>query len=40
MTKINLTNPEKDPVHGDEILEIQGNLKIYYTHAELSLIHI
>ena len=34
MTKINLTNPDKDPVHGDEILETQGNLKIYYTHAE------
>jgi len=34
MTKINLTNPDKDPVDGDEILETQGNLKIYYTHAE------
>ena len=30
----NLTNPDKDPVDGDEILETQGNLKIYYTHAE------
>ena len=30
----NLTNPGKDPVHGDEILETKGNLKIYYTHAE------
>ena len=34
MPKINLTNLDKDPVHGDEILETQGNLKIYYTHAE------
>jgi len=34
MAKINLTNPDKEPVHGDEILETQGNLKIYYTHAE------
>ena len=34
MPKINLTNPDKDPVDGDEILETQGNLKIYYTHAE------
>ena len=34
MAKINLTNPDKDPVDGDEILETQGNLKIYYTHAE------
>ena len=31
MSISNLTNPDKDPVEGDEILETQGNLKIYYT---------
>ena len=29
----NLTNPDKDPVDGDQILKVQGGLKIYYTYA-------
>ena len=29
----NLTNPGKDPVHGDKLMIRQGGLKIYYHYA-------
>ena len=33
MNIINLTNPDKDPVDGDEILKTQGSLEIRYTYS-------
>ena len=33
MNIINLTNPDKEPVDGDEILKIQGGLEIRYTYS-------
>ncbi len=33
----NLTNSNKDPVEGDEMLKMQGNLEIRYTHSAVEL---
>jgi len=33
----NLTNPDKDPVEGDEMLKKDGNLEIRYTHSAAEL---
>ena len=30
----NLTNPGQPPQEGDQMMELQGNLKIYWTHGE------
>ena len=37
MKIVNLTNPDKDPVEGDEILKMQGSLELRYTHSAVEL---
>lgn len=33
----NLTNPNEDPIEGDEILKTEGNLEIRYIHSAVEL---
>jgi len=37
MKIVNLTNPDKDPVEGDEILKTQGSLELRYTHSAVEI---
>ena len=37
MRLLNLTNPDKDPVEGDEMLRADGTLEIRYTHSAVVL---
>lgn len=37
MRLVNLTNPDKDPVEGDEMLKSEGSLEIRYTHSAVEL---
>ena len=37
MRLVNLTNPEKDPVEGDEMLQTEGSLEIRYTHSAVEI---
>ena len=37
MRLVNLTNPDKDPVEGDEMLKTEGSLEIRYTHSAVEI---
>jgi len=37
MKLVNLTNPDKEPVEGDEMLKTEGGLEIRYTHSAVEL---